>query len=159
MSAHLQIPSPAADVAAGALPLGEQRPQVVVPPPPAHLRPGVVTVVDMVKGTPCAKCRTWRPLDQYTRSSLECRACKGSAAEVEEEEEEEPPPAKRRRRPHTKKGGEVGKQCSMCKVWRPLSKYSRRSAAWDGLRLECKECVSMCRREAREIWKAMRTSE
>ena len=30
----------------------------------------------------------------------------------------------------------------------PLSKYSRRSAAWDGLRLECKECVSS-RREAR----------
>jgi hypothetical protein len=38
--------------------------------------------------------------------------------------------------------GILGKDCSNCKVWQPLTKFGKNSSRWDSLRLQCKPCIN-----------------
>jgi len=47
--------------------------------------------------------------------------------------------------------GVIGKKCCTCKCWKPLTVYNLSKTHWDNLRNDCKECLTIWRKENRKI--------
>ncbi len=54
------------------------------------------------------------------------------------------------RKPHTFVDGVEGKSCSKCKNWKSLESFNNLQSSWDGLRTECKDCLSEYRAGRKE---------
>ncbi len=54
------------------------------------------------------------------------------------------------RKLHTFIDGVEGKSCSKCKTWKPLESYNNLKSSWDGLRIDCKDCLEEYRAGRKE---------
>lgn len=53
------------------------------------------------------------------------------------------------RKLHKEVNGKMGKNCSKCKKWNPLSKYNNCKNHWDKLRVQCIDCIVKYRKDNR----------
>ena len=44
----------------------------------------------------------------------------------------------------------IGKKCCTCKKWKPLTNYNYNKCHWDNLRIDCKDCLIIWRKNNRE---------
>ena len=63
-----------------------------------------------------------------------------------------------KRKPHKIVEDVVGKDCSKCKLWKPLDNYNNSEGHWDKLRVECKDCIVTWRKENRDKIQATNTA-
>lgn len=100
-------------------------------------KPVELTEVDGVLGKVCTKCKIWHPLDDYhvrkTASDGRKPRCKECAREDKD--------AKKRafRTKLTEVTGVTGKECGMCREWKPLDSFSD-GKCLGGKRSDCVEC-------------------
>jgi hypothetical protein len=52
---------------------------------------------------------------------------------------------------HEERDNIMGKCCCNCKEWKPLTDYNKAENHWDNLRNECKNCLTLWRKNNREI--------
>ena len=51
---------------------------------------------------------------------------------------------------HETKNNIVGKKCCKCKEWQPLNQYNLAKNRWDKLRIDCKKCLVIYRKQNRK---------
>lgn len=52
---------------------------------------------------------------------------------------------------HEERDNIMGKFCGHCKEWKPLTDYNKLESHWDKLRTDCKSCLTLWRKNNREI--------